>query len=100
MPADLEYKTKTYIKKLCENDLVAFSELILDLKLPPYTQRWIDWIEGKHPDTAGKRSVGILGPRESCKSLILGAWMLWKICLNPNIRILLIAEQQALARNL
>lgn len=64
-----------------------FIEDILGLEVKPFHEEWIEMFEDN-------RFVCLLAPRGHGKSTIVESYIIWKILINPNIRILITTVNQ------
>lgn len=77
-----------YLKLLeYTTDCKKFMEDILDLEIKDFHEGWIDLFEKN-------RFVCLLAPRAHGKSTIVEGYIIWKILMNPKIRILIVTVNQ------
>jgi len=85
-----------------------FSEQFLESKLFDHHKSWIDLIEGKEPgfihpamtyEPAASNRILINVPPEHAKSTVLTInYVTYRLCLDPNIRIIIVSKTQGMAR--
>ena len=73
-------------------DIYSFSEKYMDIKLRPHQ---LDWLEQIHD--GGKR-VLVLAPRGHGKSTIIRCYIMYRICHDPDIKILMASHVESLAK--
>jgi predicted phage terminase large subunit-like protein len=84
----LEEEMKNYKKMLTYSaSPEIFMKEVLGLDVEWFHKEWIDLIENNN-------YVSILAPRGHGKSTIIGAYVIWRILQNPNIRILQVTINQ------
>jgi predicted phage terminase large subunit-like protein len=66
---------------------------IIGLEVKPFHKEWIDLYESN-------KRVCLLAPRSTGKSLITSSYIIWKICTDPKIRILLVTMSQTKAEEM
>jgi hypothetical protein len=89
-------------------DFATFSREFLNLEVFPHQQNWIDVLEGhdptwQHPsmtyEPGSRRRLLINVPPEHAKSTTMTVnYAMYKIAMNPNIRIVLISQTQTRAK--
>ena len=89
-------------------DFATFSKEFLNAEVFPHQQNWIDVLEGREPswleetmtfEPANRRRLLVNVPPEHAKSTTLTVnYALYKIALNPNIRIVVISQTQTRAK--
>jgi len=85
-----------------------FSEQFLETRLFDHHKTWIDLIEGKKPkfmhpsmtyEQAAINRILINVPPEHAKSTVLTInYVTYRLCLDPNIRIIIVSKTQGMAR--
>lgn len=65
----------------------SFIKEILDLQCKPFHKEWLELFEKDN-------FVSLLAPRGHGKTVIVGSYILWKIVINPDIRILIVTINQ------
>lgn len=75
------------------NDPVAFMTDLLGLDCEPFHQEWLKAFEEN-------RFVCLLAPRGHGKTTAVGSYILWRICKNRNIRILIVTINQDKANSM
>lgn len=93
--------------KVAFND---FCEEYLGMKIFPHQQQWIDILEGRQPEDLHQSMTFEQGepnyiminvPPEHAKTMTLSiAYPLWRICMDPNERILIISKVEQLAKQM
>jgi len=71
-------------------DLNAFAKKYLSLEILPHQEPWVRHIENN-------TYALLLAPREHGKSTTFRTWLLWKICNDPSLRVLIAAHKEELA---
>jgi len=89
-------------------DFATFSQEFLNTKVFPHQQNWIDVLEGKDPswldesmtfEPGNRRRLLINVPPEHAKSTTMTVnYAVYKIAMNPNIRIVVISQTQTRAK--
>lgn len=89
-------------------DFPDFCERYLDTRLFTHHLQWVDLLEGREPRGLHPRQTFIKGdddqivvntPPEHAKSTTLTVnYVVWRICQDPNVRILLISKTQDMAK--
>lgn len=89
-------------------DYATFSKEFLNSQVFPHHQAWIDVLEGRPPSflhpsmtyhVANPRRLLVNVPPEHAKSTVLTVgYPVYKICMNPNIRIAVISQTQKRAK--
>jgi hypothetical protein len=89
-------------------DFATFSREFLNTEVFPHQQNWIDVLEGRDPtwqhpsftyDQGSRRRLLINVPPEHAKSTTMTVnYAMYKIALNPNIRIVIISQTQTRAK--
>jgi hypothetical protein len=89
-------------------DFATFSREFLNTEVFPHQQNWIDVLEGRTPtwqhpsmtyEQGNRRRLLINVPPEHAKSTTMTVnYAMYKIALNPNIRIVLISQTQTRAK--
>jgi len=89
-------------------DFATFSREFLNTEVFPHQQNWIDVLEGRDPtwqhpsmiyEPANRRRLLINVPPEHAKSTTMTVnYAMYKIALNPNIRIVVISQTQTRAK--
>ena len=89
-------------------DFATFSKEFLNSEIFPHQQNWIDVLEGRDPswltdtmmyEPAHRRRLLVNVPPEHAKSTTLTVnYAVYKICMNPNIRIVIISQTQTRAK--
>lgn len=87
-----------------------FSERFLDARVFPHMQNVIDLIEGNPPSwlhpsmtfTEGERDLVItnMPPEHAKTTSITINYVVYRICMNPNIRVILVSKTQVMARKM
>jgi hypothetical protein len=85
----------------------AFRKRFLGYDTYEHQQQWVDVLEGKDPqplsgcewDPSNRKRVIInVPPGHSKSSTITVDYVTWKICMNPNVRIVIVSKRQEQAR--
>lgn len=71
-------------------DIVEFAQQYLDIELRPHQIEWLDFII-ENPASL------LLAPRGHGKSTIMYCFLVWAVCMDPGIRILIAAHKEELA---
>lgn len=89
-------------------DFATFSREFLNLEVFPHQQSWIDVLEGKPPtwqhpsityESGNRRRLMINVPPEHAKSTTITVnYAMYRIAMNPNIRIVVISQTQTRAK--
>ena len=89
-------------------DFATFSREFLNLEVFPHQQSWIDVLEGKPPtwqhpsityEPGNRRRLMINVPPEHAKSTTITVnYAMYRIAMNPNIRIVIISQTQTRAK--
>lgn len=89
-------------------DFATFSKEFLNTKVFPHQQNWIDVLEGRDPqwledtmayEPGNRRRLLINVPPEHAKSTTMTVnYAVYKIAMNPNIRIVVISQTQTRAK--
>ena len=89
-------------------DFATFSKEFLNTQVFPHQQNWIDVLEGRDPswlhesmtyEPANRRRLLINVPPEHAKSTTMTVnYAVYKIAMNPNIRIVVISQTQTRAK--
>ena len=89
-------------------DFATFSKEFLNIEVFPHQQNWIDVLEGRDPswltesmiyEPANRRRLLVNVPPEHAKSTTMTVnYAVYKICMNPNIRIVVISQTQTRAK--
>ena len=118
--ADPEFKDKADKARLAGKGIKAdlanlkdisfeeFSKQFLETKLFEHHKTWIDLVEGKEPrsihpsmtyEQAATNRILINVPPEHAKSTVLTInYVTYRLCLDPNIRIIIVSKTQGMAR--
>ena len=118
--ADPEFKDKADKARLAGKGIKAdlanlkdisfeeFSEQFLETKLFEHHKTWVDLVEGKEPrsvhpsmtyEQAATNRILINVPPEHAKSTVLTInYVTYRLCLDPNIRIIIVSKTQGMAR--
>jgi len=67
-----------------------FAKSYLNIELRPHQIEWLDFIE-RH------QAVMLLAPRGHGKSTIMYCYIVWKVCMDPDIRVLIASHKEELA---
>jgi len=99
---------KADLANLKDLSFEEFSEQFLDTKLFDHHKSWIDLVEGKEPrwqhpsmtyEPAAINRILINVPPEHAKSTVLTInYVTYRICLDPNVRIIIVSKTQGMAR--
>jgi len=99
---------KADLANLKDLSFEEFSEQFLDTKLFDHHNSWIDLVEGKEPrwqhpsmtyEPAAINRILINVPPEHAKSTVLTInYVTYRICLDPNVRIIIVSKTQGMAR--
>ena len=91
-------------------EFAAFRKKYLGLETFPHQQQWIDLIEGRplqnlHPsiryEPGSKRHILINCPPEFSKTMTISSdYVTYRICKNPNIRVMLVSKTQEFAKQI
>ena len=68
-------------------NIVAFIKEILNLECKPFHKEWLRLFEDNS-------HVSLLAPRGHGKTVLVGAYIIWKVVTNPDIRILIVTINQ------
>lgn len=106
-------KTDKLMEKRRENAKLPFADFCteyLGMKLFEHQLQWVDILEGKEPRNLHPSMIYEKGepnyilvntPPEHAKTFTLSiAYPLWRICMDPNERILIISKVEALAKQM
>ncbi len=89
-------------------DFAEFCEVYLDTKLFKHHLQWIDLLEGREPrdlhhnqtyEKGADETIMVNTPPEHAKSTTLTVnYVTYKICMDPNIRIIIVSKTQEMAK--
>lgn len=89
-------------------DFAEFCEVYLDTKLFNHHLQWIDLLEGREPrnmhpnqvyEKGADETIMVNTPPEHAKSTTLTVnYVTYKICMDPNIRIIIVSKTQEMAK--
>jgi len=71
-------------------NIAEFAKQYLQLELQPHQLEWLEFIQGHD-------AVLLLAPRGHGKSTIMYCYIVWKICMDPSIRVLIASHKEELA---
>ena len=71
-------------------DIEDFCREHLNITLRPHQREWLDFIDNN-------QAVMLLAPRGHGKSTIMYCYIVWKICMDPDTRILIASHKEELA---
>ena len=100
---------ETVIGKKLSIKFEEFSEEFLDSPLFPHHVCWIDFLEGREPSllhdsmtfergTRSKRLLLNVPPEHGKSTVITVNYALYRICMNPNIKIIIVSKTQERAK--
>ncbi len=89
-------------------DFATFSKEFLNSEVFPHHQSWIDVLEGRDPswlhesmtyEPASRQRLLVNVPPEHAKSTVLTVgYSTYRICMNPNVRIIIVSQTQKRAK--
>ena len=71
-------------------NIQEFAHKYLSIEILPHQRPWYDFIENN-------MYALLLAPREHGKSTTMRTWLLWRLCNNPNLRVLIASHKEELA---